>query len=366
MSIERRVREWEGEHVLIRHDQLADAWIIVAIHSSVLGPATGGTRMRPYPDLEGAVADALRLSSGMTLKYAVSAFPCGGGKGVIFPLRPLSAEDRTALLRRYGGLIRELAGGFWTGPDVGTDSEDMEVIASRGAPYVFSRPRAAGGAGSSGPYTALGVFAGIEAACARIFGGSDPLRDRTVLIQGLGSVGLPLARHLHEAGARLVVSDVDERPVADAARDFGAEPLLPKGVIDRAAVGDVDVFAPCALGGVLTREAAQVLACRVVAGGANNQLGDPAVAQTLAERGVLYVPDFSINIGGAMAITGIEGMGWSEEDARARVVASARGAVHAILDRVEAEGGSTEDAARALAAERLASAAQAEPASPAV
>jgi len=345
MTLADQIRRWRGEHVVLHYDAAAEAWIVVALHSSVLGPATGGTRMRTYPDLEHAVADALALSAGMTLKYAVGSFPRGGGKAVIYPTRVLSDKERARLLERYGRILKELAGLFWTGPDVGTSSSDMDIIARTGAPFVFSRTQEGGGAGSSGPYTALGVFTAIQVACDRLFDGG--LRGRTVLVQGVGSVGATLAEHLVDAGAHVLVCDVNAEASARIPHASGV--VAPEAVYDTAC----DVFAPCALGGALTQDNAPMLRCRLVAGGANNQLASPAVAEQLAERGVVYIPDFAINVGGAMAITGIEAMGWTRDEAARRVVSSVRAAVEGILDGSASGQRSTEAAARELAEANL-------------
>lgn len=347
-AIEAKIRGWDGERLLIQHHAVVDAWIVVAIHSSVLGPATGGTRLRSYPDLDAVIEDALRLSEGMTYKYAVAGFPRGGGKAVLACRTDLPAADRSVLLRSYGLLLRDLGGQFQTGPDVGTSSEDMDIIAQTGAPYVFSRTPAAGGAGSSGPYTALGVLAGIEVACQHVFGDSS-LRGRSVLIQGLGGVGAPLAKHLLEADAVVMVSD----PRPDARAAFGRAPDIrvvePQDVYST----PCDVFSPCALGGILSHDTVLHLACRIVAGGANNQLRSADVAEHLAARGILYIPDFVLNIGGAMAITGIEAMGWSQQEAATRVRDSVRMSLRDVLSVVTDQGVLPDHAARQVAEARL-------------
>ncbi|MEZ4416047.1 MAG: Glu/Leu/Phe/Val dehydrogenase dimerization domain-containing protein [Gemmatimonadota bacterium] len=346
-----KLDRWGGEELILRRDGPTGAWIVIALHSSVMGPPTGGTRFKPYPDLDAAIADALRLSEGMTHKYAVAGFPRGGGKAVIHAPIPLDPAARAGLLRRYGSVLSRLGGTFQTGPDVGTSSEDMDVIGENGAPWVFARTPAAGGAGSSGPYTALGVFAGIRAACTHVFGG-EGLRGRTVLVQGAGSVGERLITLLRSAGASVCFSDVDPE-CARRIREQEAVPLVePEAVYGTAC----DVFAPCALGAVLNERTIPLLSCRLVAGGANNQLAGEADGTRLHERGILYVPDYAVNIGGAMAITGIEAMGWTPSEAERRVVESVERAVGRLLELVEREGVLPEVAARSLARERLAAA----------
>lgn len=342
---------WSGEQLLERFDSETGATILVALHSSRLGPSTGGSRMKAYPDLAAARRDAERLSEGMTLKWAAAGFPRGGGKAVLAtpPGVALEGDRRDGLLRRYGAIIRELAGRFWTGADVGTSSRDMDVIAETGAPYVFSRTPAHGGAGDSSGWTALGVEAGIRTTCARLFG--DPgLSGRRIVVQGAGSVGGALIERLLGGGAAVAFSDV----VPEAVRRWRDERGVP--FVNPAAVLETpcDVLAPCALGGVLDAVTIPRLNCRAVAGAANNQLGEPDTdAERLAARGILYAPDFVINAGGAVGITGQESLGWADDRARREVlrIGTTLGRVY---DLALAHGITTEAAARRLAEERLA------------
>lgn len=341
---------WSGETVILRPDRPTRSWIVIAIHSSRLGPATGGTRLQSYPDLTAAVADALRLAEGMTLKYAVAGFPRGGGKAVIAVESPLAPAARAGLLRRYGALIQSLHGLFATGPDLGTSSADMDVIAETGAPYVFSRTPARGGAGGSGPATALGVLSAIEATCRWLFGDAT-LQGRHVLVQGAGSAGAPLIDLLLEAGATVSVSDVDPDRVRRCRDERGLRVVPPGEVYDT----PCDIFAPCALGGVLDEHTIPRLQARAVVGAANNQLASPADAERLRARGILYAPDYAVNIGGAMAITGIEAMGWSVEQAAAEV-RRVGATLTRIFELARDEGITPDAAARRLAHGRLASA----------
>ncbi len=340
------VTGWGGESLVERADAETGARIFVAIHSSRLGPPSGGTRMRHYPDRDAARRDAMRLSEGMTYKWAAAGFPRGGAKGVIAIPADLDPRARPDLLRRYGLLVQELGGRFWTGPDVGTSSEDMDVIAETGAPYIFGRTPAHGGPGDSGPWTSLSVFACIEVTCARLFG-APSVAGRRVLVQGAGSVGGRLIEMLAAAGAAISVSDVDPAALRRAAAG-GHASVAPDDVIG--APGDI--FAPCALGGVLDEKAIGRLACRAVVGAANNQLATPEDAGRLAARGILYAPDFVVNAGGAIAVTGIEAMGWSPERAD-REVRAIGGSLARIFEMAQAEGITTEAAARRIADERL-------------
>jgi leucine dehydrogenase len=352
-TFETIIKQWDGESVVVRHDRPSGAWIFIAVHSTRLGPATGGTRMRQYGGLEDALRDVLRLAEGMTYKWAVPGFERGGGKAVIAVPGELDAETRSGLLRRYGELVHQLGGLFYTGPDVGTSPEDMDAIAETGAPYVHSRTPSAGGAGSSGPFTALGVFTGIQVACEHLFG-APSLDGRRVLVQGVGSVGRKLIEYLGGAGAEVVISDVDEDAVKRCRDELGLG-FVPPGDVYATAC---DVFAPCALGGILNADNIPRLECRAVVGGANNQLSSPEDAEALKRRNILYTPDYVVNVGGALGITGMEAMDWSQEEATNNVVESVRNALRRILSLSAEEGITTEAAARRIAEENLSRGAQ--------
>ena len=346
--MESLLQDWDGETVVVHYDRPTGAWIFIAVHSTRLGPAAGGTRMKHYPNLEAALQDALRLAAGMTLKFAVPGIARGGGKAVISIPEPLEPQLRPDLLRRYGALVHQLGGLFYTGPDVGTSSADMDIIAETGAPYIFCRTPAAGGAGSSGPITALGVFTGIQVACEYVFGAAS-LQGRRVLVQGVGSVGAKLIEHLCAAGARVMFSEVDEGVIQRFRGELGFQYVPAEEAYGTAC----DVFAPCALGGVLNADTIPQLGCRAVAGGANNQLAGSEDAERLRARGILYAPDYVVNVGGAMAIPGIESRGWSQAEAETRVVESVRGALRRVFDLAAAEGITTDAAARRIAEEHL-------------
>ena len=308
------IRDWGGEFVAVHHDSEADAWIFIAVHSSRLGRPVGGTRMRVYGSPEEGLRDAQRLAEGMTYKWAAIDFPLGGGKAVIALPAPPAAEAREALLERYGDLVEALSGAFGTGVDMGVGPEDVVVIARRTG-YVFGRPPSEGGAGDPGPWTALGVFTGMEVAAGTVFGSSD-LEGRTVVVQGVGDVGGPLARRLAEAGAALKLSDVDAGRAERLAGELGAERVPADDVYDEAC----DILAPCAVGGVLNAETIPRLRCRIVAGSANNQLGEAEDAERLLARGILYAPDYIINAGGAIAHGGLEALDMNEAEVRERVL----------------------------------------------
>jgi leucine dehydrogenase len=348
MIMEKLLREWDGETVIFRYDRPTGAWILIAIHSTRLGPAAGGTRMKSYSDVQAALQDAFRLAAGMSYKFATPGIPFGGGKAVIAIPPDFDPESRPALLQRYGALVHQLGGLFYTGPDVGTSSADMDIISETGAPYVFARTPAAGGSGSPGPFTALGVFTGIQVACEHFFGDAL-LKGRRVLVQGTGSVGGTVIEYLRAAGAELVFSEVDE----DAIRRFRDELGVQFVPAEAVYTTECDIFAPCALGGVLNASTIPQLKCRVVVGGANNQLASPEDAESLRARGILYAPDYVINVGGAMAIIGLETQGWTQEQAEKEVVESVRRALRQIFELAATERITTDAAAQQIAEDRL-------------
>lgn len=291
------VEAWDGVGVVVRHDRPTGTWIFIALHDDTLGPPTGGCRMKVYPRPEDGLKDALRLAEGMTQKWAGIDFPYGGGKAVLAVARPLAGEERKGLFRRFGALLNSLHGAYGTGGDMGTTPDDMKEIASV-SEYVIGIHGRTDGPMDPGAFTAIGVFAGIRAALARATGSSD-VTGRTVLVQGVGGVGMPLARRLAEAGAQLVLSDVAQKRVSELAKELGASVVSSEDVYDT----PCDVYAPCAVGATLNRETIPRLRCSIVAGSANNQLEFPEDADRLHERGILYAPDYVINAGGAMSFT---------------------------------------------------------------
>jgi len=340
--LEDLIRSWDGEEVVVRFDQPTGTWMFVCIHSTVRGPAGGGTRMKTYAAPSDALADAMRLAAAMTLKMAAVDMPFGGGKAVLAVPELLGGEARRGLLLRYADLVASLRGTFNTGPDVNTSAADMDVIGER-CGYVFCRSEEHGGSGNPGPHTARGVFHGIGASVRHVFG-TDSHEGRVVLVQGLGSVGAPLAEELLAAGARVLASDV----VADRAERLGAEVVAAEKVIGT----ECDVYAPCALGGTLNAETVPRLRCRIVAGSANNQLAEPEDAERLRQAGILYAPDFVINAGGVLNSLGSEHLGWTREQIEDRL-AGIGDTLEEIYAKAEAEAITTEAAAEQLARSRL-------------
>jgi leucine dehydrogenase len=304
----------------------------------------GGTRMKTYASPAEALEDALRLAGGMTRKLAVVGLPCGGGKAVLAVPEVPTGDERRRLLERYAELVDSLGGTFVTGPDMNTREADMDVIGNR-TPYVFCRSVANGGSGDPSIHTALGVFHGIRASLDHALGSDDPA-GRTVLVQGAGSVGSKLARLLAEAGANVLVSDVDE----ERARATGATVVPAELALET----DCDVYAPCALGATLSADSIPLLRCRVVAGAANNQLATPEDGERLRAAGILYAPDYVINSGGALHGIGLERLGWDAERLE-REVAGIGDTLGSIYRQADAEGISTDAAAERRATERLVS-----------
>jgi leucine dehydrogenase len=342
------LRAWDGEEAVVRFDEPTGAWMIVAVHDTTLGPGMGGTRMKAYATPHDALADALRLSGAMTLKQAAADLPYGGGKAVVAvpEIPPRGSDERRTLMLRYAALVDSLHGTYVTAADMNTGQADMDVIGERTS-HVLGRSPGAGGSGDPAPGTARGVFHGIVASAGRAFS-TDDLSGRTVLVQGVGSVGGRLVELLHEAGAGLVLADVDPLRAKETAERVGA------GTVDAEAVigTECDVFAPCATGGVLSAATIPKLRCRVVAGAANNQLAEPHDAEQLAEQGILYAPDFVINAGGVLHLAGYETLGWTEEQMAARL-AGIGDTLLEVYDAADRDGITTDAAANRLARSRL-------------
>jgi valine dehydrogenase (NAD+) len=301
----------EHEQVVFCNDPASGLQAIVAIHSTALGPALGGTRFYPYATHADAVRDALNLARGMTYKNALAGLDLGGGKAVIIgdPTR----DKSEALLRAYGRFVQSLNGRYFTACDVGTYSADMDVIA-RECDFVTGRTVAHGGAGDSSVLTAYGVFEGMRASAEAVWG-EPTLAGRTVGIAGVGKVGHHLVRHLVEDGARVVVTDVNPTAVEAMVREYGAVAVADADALVRA---EIDVYAPCAMGGALTDEVVDVLRARIVCGAANNQLEHPGIEKALADRGILYAPDYCVNSGGVIQVADeLEGFSFERAEQRA-------------------------------------------------
>jgi len=302
----------EHEQVVFCNDPATGLKAIVAIHSTALGPALGGTRFYPYASTNDALVDALNLSRGMSYKAALAGLDLGGGKAVIIgdPTR-LKSES---LLRAYGRFVQSLNGRYFTACDVGTYSEDMDHIA-RECDFVTGRTVAHGGAGDSSVLTAYGVFQGMRAAAEQVWG-EPTLAGRTVGVAGVGKVGRHLVRHLIEDGASVVVTDV-HAPSVESVRAAYPQ-VVAVASTDELVASELDVYAPCALGGAISDEVLEVLSAKIVCGAANNQLAHPGIEKQLEERGILYAPDYCVNSGGLIQVADeLEGFSFERAQQRA-------------------------------------------------
>jgi leucine dehydrogenase len=302
------LEQQQHEQVLFCTDPRSGYRGIIAIHSTALGPAVGGTRYREYRSEEEALRDALALSRGMSYKNALAGLPFGGGKGVIFA-NPRA--ERSALFETHGRFVQRLGGLHLTAEDVGTTPEDMAVM-RRVTPHVFGL---SSGVGDPGPFTARGVFRALLA-CAEQRWGSSDLSQRCVAVQGVGGVGYHLVRELHAAGARIIVSDPQAARTERVQREFGAAVVGADEIYD----AECDVFAPCALGGTLNESTITRLRVEVVVGAANNQLQTDEDGVRLEQRGITYGPDFVANAGGVLS-GAVDILGWEREEAKRKIEA---------------------------------------------
>ena len=296
---EQRVKGYE--RVVIGLDESVGYHGIIVIHSTVLGPAVGGTRFWNYHTEEEALTDGLRLARAMTYKNSLAGLPFGGGKSVI--IGDNRTNERERIFRAHGKLIESLAGKYIAGEDVGTSPSDIEIAALETRHVAGRRDLS----GDPSPVTARGVFRAMEAS-AKYKWRSDNLSGRTVALQGCGHVGYYLAERLHQAGVKLIVSDVDQQKVAKVVREFGASAIDPEKIYSAKA----DIFSPCALGGILNDQTIPQLQVEMVVGGANNQLLEERHGDALGKRNILYAPDYAANAGG-ITNGAIELLGWDRE-----------------------------------------------------
>ncbi|MBI3610237.1 MAG: Glu/Leu/Phe/Val dehydrogenase [Nitrospirae bacterium] len=341
-----KVMAKEGhEQLVVSTDPETGLRAIIAIHSTLLGPSLGGCRFWFYKTFDEAAADALRLSRAMTYKAAICGLNLGGGKAVI-SARP---EEKTpALLRAFGRAVDSLAGLYFTAEDVGMTLSDLDVIREV-TRYATGIPEDRGGSGDPSVMTARGVLHGMRRCLIEVFG-SDSFRGRTVAVQGLGKVGRHLVELLHREEADLIVSDLDASRVRDVTSKMEAK-VLPPSRIPAAAC---DIFAPCAMGGVLNSVVIPKLRCRIVAGSANNQLAMAEGARRLQKRGILYAPDYVINAGGLINIA-CEMEGYRKDRAEERVAGITENLAR-VFARAKEEKITPLEAADRLAEERLAKA----------
>jgi leucine dehydrogenase len=340
MKLFDRIAEMGHEQLVICSDASAGYRGIIAIHSTILGPALGGTRFWSYASDEEAIIDALRLARGMTYKNAVAGLNLGGGKSVI--IGDNKTRNREMIFRAHGRFVESLGGRYVTAEDVGTSPSDMD--------YVFMETQyVAGLAGRSGdpsPVTAHGVFRAVQAAARHKFG-SDELEGKTITLQGCGNVGYYLAKELYAAGAKLIVTDIDPEKVKMVVEETNAKPVASDDIFSQKA----DIFAPCALGGIINDQTIPQLKVQVVTGGANNQLLEERHGDMLEERGILYTPDYVANAGGVINVYS-ELAGWDSQRSL-RKADEIYYTVLGVFDIAKHEGIPTYRAADRLAERRL-------------
>ncbi|BAB72384.1 tryptophan dehydrogenase ScyB [Anabaena sp. FACHB-709] len=340
MQLFETVREMGHEQVLYCHGKNPDIRAIIAIHDTTLGPAMGATRLYPYINEEAALRDALRLSRGMTYKAACANIPAGGGKAVIIA----NPEDKTdEMLRAYGRFVESLKGRFITGQDVNITPQDVRTIKQE-TNYVVGVEEKSGG---PAPITALGVFLGIKAA-VEFRWQTKNIEGMTVAVQGLGNVGQNLCRHLHENGIKLIVADFSSEKTAEIKHLFGATVVEPDEIYSQ----NVDIFSPCAMGGIINSQTIPQLQAKIIAGAANNQLDNERLhGQRLVEKDILYCPDYVINAGGIINVYN-EMIGY-EEDKAFKQVNNIYDTLLAIFNIAQQQSITTNDASKRLADERI-------------
>ena len=333
------------EQVVMMSDPGSGLKAIIAIHDTTLGPACGGTRIWPYESEQEALWDALRLSRAMTYKSAAADLPLGGGKAVI--IADSHTQKSEAMIRAFGRFVDSLGGRYLTTTDVGSTSRDLEYVKQE-TDYVVGLPTTLGGGGDTSVMTGLGVYMGMKAS-ARAVWGSDSLTGKTVAMQGFGKVAFNTAQHLLKEDAQIVVTDVYPGAL-DRARDMGLKVVEPDAIYD----ADCDIFSPCALGAVLNSGTIPRLKCRVVTGGANNQLMTDADGGELDRRGIMYAPDYIVNSGGIINIEAELGQQYSEERAREKTERIYE-IIGRVIDIAQREEIPTDAAADRMAEQRLAS-----------
>lgn len=331
------------EQVVFCQDKASGLKAVIAIHDTTLGPALGGTRIWNYDTEAEAVEDALRLAKGMTYKNAAAGLNLGGGKAVI--IGDAAKVKSEALFRAFGRYIESLNGRYITAEDVGTTVQDMDYIHME-TDSVLGHSRGTG-VGDPSPVTALGIYKGIKSAAKAAFD-TDDLKDKTIAVQGVGHVAFQLCRHLHEEGAKLVVTDINQAAVQKAVEEFNATAVEPGAIYSV----DCDIFTPCALGGVINDETIDTIKAKVIAGSANNQLQTDKHGEKLHEKGIVYAPDFVINSGGVINVAEELAAQYDKESVMMKV-----SAIYDALDRVfaisKAENIPTSEAANRMAEERI-------------
>lgn len=306
-----KMEQYDYEQLIFCHDETSGLKAIICIHDTTLGPALGGCRMWKYDTEEEAIVDVLRLAKGMTYKNAAAGLNLGGGKTVV--IGDAEKDKSEAFFRALGRYVNSLGGRYITAEDVGTTVNDMDLIYQE-TPYVCGISESYGSGGNPSPMTAYGVYMAMKRTAKEAFD-DDSLEGRTIAVQGVGNVSYSLCKHLHEEGAKLIVTDINNDSVERAVNDFGAEAV---GIEDIYSV-DADIFAPCALGGILNDDTIPELKVKAVCGSANNQLLDSDKhGSLLEERGIVYAPDYVVNCGGVINVAD-ELQGYNAERAKSKV-----------------------------------------------
>lgn len=343
----RQMSEMGHEQIVFCQDEETGLKAIIAIHSTALGPALGGTRMWKYDNELEALNDVLRLSRGMTFKASISGLNLGGGKAVI--LGDAKTEKTDALMRRFGKFVETLNGNYITAEDVGMTTHDMEMVRAE-TKHVTGIPESIGGSGDPSPVTAYGVYMGMKAS-AMYKWGSDDLKGKKVVVQGIGNVGINLVKHLTEEGALVTINDISKERLKMVAEKYGATIVEGDAIYDV----DMDIYAPCALGASVNDNTLSRLNCDIIAGAANNQLADEARhGQMVMDKGMIYAPDFLINAGGLINVYS-ELNGYNREEALAKTKEIYNTTLE-ILKKSELEGITSHEAAKQIAQARVADA----------
>ncbi|QSS98894.1 Glu/Leu/Phe/Val dehydrogenase [Pontibacillus sp. ALD_SL1] len=310
MEIFKYMKEYDYEQLVFCQDEASGLKAIIAIHDTTLGPALGGTRMWSYDTEEEAIEDVLRLAKGMTYKSAAAGLGLGGGKAVI--IGDSKKDKNEEMFRAFGRYIQGLNGRYITAEDVGTTVHDMDTIHEE-TDYVTGISPAFGSSGDPSPVTAYGIYRGMQAAAMEAYG-SPSLEGKVIAVQGVGNVSYTLCKHLHEAGAQLIVTDINKESVARAVEDFGAKAVEPDEIYGV----DCDIYSPCALGATINDDTIPQLKAKVIAGAANNQLKEERHGDQIHEMGIVYAPDYVINAGGVINVAD-ELYGYNQERAMKKV-----------------------------------------------
>ncbi len=341
-----KCNEYGHEQILFVNKPEVGLKAIIAIHSTALGPSLGGCRVRMYESEEAALEDVVRLSEGMTYKNSIAGLDNGGGKACIIA-DPHLEVGREALFKEFGKAVSSLNGGYITAEDMGTNPSDMLYVKEH-TDFVSGLPLDLGGSGDPSPWTAIGVFNSIRAACKVRYGDED-LSKRSVSLQGVGHVGIYLIEHLTKAGAKVIVTDTHQDALNKAKEKYGVEVVGLDEIYD----ADVDIFCPCAIGQIVNTQTLQRLKCDIICGAANNQLSDSSIYKEIEEKNILYCPDFVVNSGGVINCAAQFKDGGYDESWTARKVEDIYDTTLQVLEESKLRGKFTEITAFELAKERI-------------